>query len=207
MISSELFAAWCLRVALKRGQRKCRLALSQSRARAIDVMCMRWSRDSVSIPFHSWRLSTQFRARMQHAFQLHVSQSCLVTFTRLKRVSFDRMVYLSHQAQYFRAVLLGRNLARSRNRMCGVFDLWQRFVRLCQRRRQKIATCDNSRRTEIMMLAFGIWATDFLSAVKGKQLENRRTKLQAQVATLKPKHQILQHRQSFRRCAAYHGLL
>jgi hypothetical protein len=158
------------------------MTLCQSRVRSVDVMCTRWSRDNVLIAFHSWKLATHFRAKMHHIFQLHVSQRCHATFMRLKRVVFDRMLALLHQARHYRALFLGRAKAYSRQMTSGSFRVWLGLVVAYRVRRRKMANLMITKRSMMMAMAFDDWRASLLRALECKQQERERIKLQVKVA-------------------------
>ena len=164
------------------------MVLSQSRGRAVDLMRTKWSRNTLLIAFHSWKSTTHYRAKMQAFFQLHVNQRYQATFMGLKRVVFDSMLVILRQARRFRALLLGRTKAYSRQMISRSFRGWLGVVVAYRMRRWKMTSLMATKRLKMMAIAFADWFASLLRTLECRQQERKRFKLQTKVAKLKPKY-------------------
>lgn len=202
MLELELFNAWSRAVLLQTERRKNIIVLAQCRLRAVDVMCLRWSRDSLLIAFHSWTLFTQFRASLHHVHRLHIRQTHRASLMRVKRVFFGKMLLALHQTRHSRSMALAREMSQSRKMMCRAYDAWLRLSRMYRWRRHKIAVLMNASRMTTITTVFEVWVAEKQHSARIMQQERGRSKLQLQVmySSLKDqnlfrnlRHQISRH--------------
>jgi hypothetical protein len=188
--SLESFNAWSRAVLLQTERRKNIIVLAQCRRRAVDVMCMRRSRDSLLSAFHSWTLFIQFRGSLRLVHQKHIKQRHIASLTTAKRVFFGKMLLALRQTRRSRSLALARAMSHARNMVRRAYDAWLRLSRMYRWRRHKIAALMNANRMATLTTVFEDWVAEKQRSARVMQQERGRSKLQYQVMHLNLKHQM-----------------